>query len=147
MHLCYSSYFRWLEFSVSKMNEACYGLKLTFLDINLQANVTQVEVNIPHKHHNAVIGAKGRLIRSIMDDCGGVSIKFPPEGSNSDTVLIRGPKDDVEKAKMQLLEILNEKVRLYLVNKIFSRPKFRVLKTLRTRCLVWSKKVTVTLVF
>lgn len=95
--------------------------------------MTQVEVNIPHKHHNAVIGAKGRLIRSIMDDCGGVSIKFPPEGSNSDTVLIRGPKDDVEKAKMQLLEILNEKVRLYLVNKIFSRPKFGVLNTLRSR--------------
>lgn len=109
--------------------------------------MTQVEVNIPHKHHNAVIGAKGRLIRSIMDDCGGVSIKFPPEGSNSDTVLIRGPKDDVEKAKMQLLEILNEKVRLYLVNKIFSRPKFGVLNTLRSKCLVWSKKVAVTLVF
>ena len=109
--------------------------------------MTQVEVNIPHKHHNAVIGAKGRLIRSIMDDCGGVSIKFPPEGSNSDTVLIRGPKDDVEKAKMQLLEILNEKVRLYLVNKIFNRPKFGGLNTLRTRCLVWSKKVAVTLVF
>ena len=76
----------------------------------LQANVTQIEVNIPHKHHNAVIGAKGRLIRSIMDECGGVSIKFPPEGSNSDKVLIRGPKDDVEKAKKQLLDLLNEKV-------------------------------------
>lgn len=76
---------------------------------NELANVTQIEVNIPHKHHNAVIGAKGRLIRSIMDDCGGVSIKFPPEGTNSDKVLIRGPKDDVEKAKKQLLELLNEK--------------------------------------
>lgn len=57
-----------------------------------------------------MIGAKGRLIRAIMDECGGVSIKFPPEGSNSDKVLIRGPKDDVEKAKKQLLELLNEKV-------------------------------------
>ena len=57
-----------------------------------------------------MIGAKGRLIRSIMDECGGVSIKFPPEGSNSDKVLIRGPKDDVEKAKKQLLDLLNEKV-------------------------------------
>lgn len=45
-----------------------------------------------------------------MDECGGVSIKFPPEGSNNDKVLIRGPKDDVEKAKKQLLELLNEKV-------------------------------------
>ena len=76
----------------------------------LQANVTQVDVNIPHKHHNALIGAKGRLIRSIMDECGGVSIKFPPEGTNSDKVLIRGPKDDVEKAKKQLLQLLMEKV-------------------------------------
>ena len=85
-----------------------------------QANVTQIEVIIPHKHHNAVIGAKGRLIRSIMDDCGGVSIKFPPEGTNNDKVLIRGPKDDVEKAKKQLLELLNEKVR----NKVFKNGCF-----------------------
>jgi hypothetical protein len=46
-----------------------------------------------------------------MDDCGGVSIKFPPEGSKSDKIQIRGPKDDVEKAKKQLLELSNEKVR------------------------------------
>ena len=84
---------------------------------SFQANVTQIEVNIPHKHHNAVIGAKGRLIRSIMDECGGVSIKFPPEGSNSDKVLIRGPKDDVEKGKKQLLDLLNEKVWIMLVIK------------------------------
>ena len=84
----------------------------------LQANVTQIEVNIPHKHHNAVIGAKGRLIRSIMEDCGGVSIKFPPEGSNSDKVLIRGPKDDVEKAKKQLLDLLNEKVGIYILRSV-----------------------------
>ena len=76
-----------------------------------------MEISIPHKHHNAVIGAKGRLIRSIMDECGGVSIKFPPEGSNSDKVLIRGPKEDVEKAKKQLLEILNEKVGYFISTK------------------------------
>ena len=76
-----------------------------------QANVTQIEIQIPSKLHNAIIGAKGRLIRSVMEDCGGVSIKFPPEGSKSDKVLIRGPKDDVEKAKKQLLELASEKVR------------------------------------
>ncbi|EDO37476.1 predicted protein [Nematostella vectensis] len=76
---------------------------------NELANVTQLEVHIPSKFHNSIIGAKGRLIRSVMEDCGGVSIKFPPEGSNSDKVLIRGPKDDVEKAKKQLLELTNEK--------------------------------------
>jgi len=76
---------------------------------NELANVTQIEIQIPPKFHNSIIGAKGRLIRSVMEDCGGVSIKFPPEGSKSDKVLIRGPKDDVEKAKKQLLELASEK--------------------------------------
>ncbi len=69
-------------------------------------------IEIPHKFHNSIIGSKGRLIRSVMDDCGGVIIRFPQEGSNSDKVTIRGPKDDVEKAKKQLLELANERVRL-----------------------------------
>lgn len=46
-----------------------------------------------------------------MDDCGGVAIKFPPGGSNSDKVMVRGPKDDVEKAKKELLQLAKEKVR------------------------------------
>lgn len=90
---------------------------------NELANVTQVDVNIPHKHHNALIGAKGRLIRSIMDECGGVSIKFPPEGTNSDKVLIRGPKDDVEKAKKQLLQLLTEKETNSFTAEIRAKPQ------------------------
>ena len=41
---------------------------------------------IPHKLHNAVIGAKGRFIRAIMDECGGVLIRFPSENQASDKV-------------------------------------------------------------
>lgn len=78
--------------------------------LNLQASIISEELVIPHKLHNAIIGAKGRLIRSIMEDCGGVSIKFPPGGSNNDKVMLRGPKDDVEKAKNELLQLAKEKV-------------------------------------
>lgn len=46
-----------------------------------------------------MIGVKGWLICLIMDDCGGVSIKFLFEGINSDKVFICGLKDDVEKVK------------------------------------------------
>ena len=70
----------------------------------------EVSIEIPPRLHNSIIGAKGRLIRAIMDECGGVIIRFPPEGNNSDKVTIRGPKDDVENAKKQLLELVNEKV-------------------------------------
>jgi len=74
-----------------------------------QADVVSDEVKIPAKIHNTIIGAGGKLIQSIMDDCGGVHIKFPEANSGSDKVTIRGPKDDVEKAKQMLVSLSNEK--------------------------------------
>lgn len=67
------------------------------------------EITIPPKFYNSLIGARGKLIRSIMDDCGGVGIKFPSAESESDKVTIRGPKDDVDRAKQQLLDLVNER--------------------------------------
>lgn len=67
------------------------------------------DIVIPPKHYNSLIGAGGKLIHAIMEECGGVTIKFPPAESNSDKVTIRGPKDDVEKAKQQLLELSTER--------------------------------------
>jgi hypothetical protein len=72
--------------------------------------VDEVSIEIPHRLHNSIIGAKGRLIRAIMEECGGVIIRFPSEGTTSDKVTIRGPKEDVENAKKQLLELANVKV-------------------------------------
>lgn len=77
---------------------------------SLQANIKETEVAIPAKLHNALIGSKGCLVRSIMDDCGGVHIHFPSEGSGSDKVTIRGPAGEVEKARKQLLQLAEEKV-------------------------------------
>lgn len=76
----------------------------------LQANIKETEVTIPPKLHNSLIGSKGCLVRSIMDDCGGVHIHFPSEGSGSDKVTIRGPAGEVEKARKQLLQLAEEKV-------------------------------------
>lgn len=45
-----------------------------------------------------------------MEECGGVHIHFPSEGSGIDKVTIRGPLEDVEKAKQQLLGLAEEKV-------------------------------------
>merc|ERR1719347_1050676 len=67
------------------------------------------EIMIPAKIHNTVIGAGGKLIQSIMSECGGVAIKFPEANSGSDKVTIRGPVDDVEKAMKKLQELSDEK--------------------------------------
>jgi len=73
------------------------------------ANITELEVSIPSKLHNSLIGSKGRFVRSIMEECGGVHIHFPTEGSGIDTVTIRGPAEEVDKAKTQLLALAEEK--------------------------------------
>lgn len=85
-------------------------MSLAALSSSLQANIKETEVTIPAKLHNSLIGSKGCLVRSIMDDCGGVHIHFPSEGSGSDKVTIRGPAGEVEKAKKQLLQLAEEKV-------------------------------------
>ncbi|XP_053677123.1 vigilin [Anopheles nili] len=76
---------------------------------NEMANIVSEEVAIPAKHHISLIGTGGMLINSIMEECGGVSIKFPNSEAKSDKVVIRGPKEDVERAKQQLLELASEK--------------------------------------
>ena len=69
-----------------------------------------MKINIPQRLHNAIIGPKGRLIQSIMDECGGVRVHFPPSGSSNDEVRISGPQEDVERAKKMILEMANETV-------------------------------------
>ncbi|CAK9823134.1 Hdlbp [Anthophora retusa] len=76
---------------------------------NELANIVTDEIVIPPKFYNSLIGTGGKLIHSIMEDCGGVAIKFPTAESQSDKVTIRGPKEDVEKAKQQLHELTTEK--------------------------------------
>ncbi|XP_077866398.1 vigilin-like, partial [Saccoglossus kowalevskii] len=89
------------------------------------ANVTQLEISIASKYHQSLIGAKGRLVRSIMEDCGGVMIHFPNEGSGSDKVTLRGPKDDVDKAKKQLMELANERESQVTVECIIDQKNHR----------------------
>nr|XP_014346494.1 PREDICTED: vigilin isoform X1 [Latimeria chalumnae]XP_014346495.1 PREDICTED: vigilin isoform X1 [Latimeria chalumnae] len=88
------------------------------------ANISEVEVCIPAKLHNSLIGSKGRLVRSIMEECGGVHIHFPMEGSGSDTVTIRGPVEDVEKAKRQLLQLAEEKQIKSFTVELRAKPEY-----------------------
>lgn len=67
-------------------------------------------VEIPQKFHTSMIGAKGHLIREISEECGGVVIRFPNENMQSDKVYLRGPKEEVEKAKKRLREVASDKV-------------------------------------
>ncbi|KAM4772544.1 vigilin [Rhinophrynus dorsalis] len=88
------------------------------------ANISELEVSIPSKLHNSLIGAKGRFIRSIMEECGGVHIHFPSEGSGSDSVTIRGPAQDVDRAKKQLLQLAEEKQTKSFTAELKAKPEY-----------------------
>ena len=67
-------------------------------------------ISIPHRLHNAIIGPKGKLVRAVMEECGGVRIIFPPTDSKVDDIKLHGPKDDVDKAGRMLKELADEQV-------------------------------------
>ncbi|XP_017771601.1 PREDICTED: vigilin [Nicrophorus vespilloides] len=82
--------------------------KIRKIQDELETIVTE-EIVIDPKFYNSLIGSRGKLIHSIMEDCGGVAIKFPSAESRSDKVTIRGPKEDVDRAKQQLLDLASER--------------------------------------
>jgi len=86
-------------------------------------SVISEDVEIPSRYHQSFIGAGGKLIQSIMEECGGVQIKFPPSESGSSKVTIRGPKEEVEKAKKTLVDMSNEKNLTGYTETIRSDPK------------------------
>lgn len=71
--------------------------------------IHEEEVKIDPKLHNNLIGSKGRIIRSLIEESGDVQIKFPSSDRPSDNVVIRGIKEDVLKAKDKLLALAHEK--------------------------------------
>lgn len=87
------------------------------------ADVVTEELTIPPKYYNSIIGAGGKLISAIIEECGNVSIKFPTTESNSDKVVIRGPKEDVEKAKLQLIELSNERQQSSFTAEVRAKPQ------------------------
>lgn len=73
---------------------------------NEMANILSIEIAIDPRFHQVL---KAKIASSISQDCGGVVIRFPTgKDAKSDKVSLRGPSEDVEKAKALLLEIANE---------------------------------------
>jgi len=66
-------------------------------------------VDIPNQLHTALIGKGGAIIKQLRVDCGGVLVNFPPENTPSDRITLKGPRDEIEKAKQELLKMAKEK--------------------------------------
>lgn len=88
-------------------------------------NIAEVDLQVPHRLHTAIIGPKGRFIKQVQDECGGVQIHFPSsDQAGSDVVRIRGPKSDVEKARRLLEELVAEKREASFELVVRAKPEF-----------------------
>ncbi|XP_021963131.1 vigilin isoform X2 [Folsomia candida] len=95
---------------ITGRKENCEAARDRLLSLqNSVADVVEIDVMIPSKFHNSLIGVGGKVIQSISDDCGGVHIKFPDSKTKSDRVQVMGPKDMVEKAKNILVDLSKDK--------------------------------------
>jgi len=87
------------------------------------ANIVNDELKIAQKLHSSMIGPGGKLILSITAECGDVNIRFPQDGVTSDIISIRGTAEDVEKAKVQLQKLAEERLENSFSLEISAKPE------------------------
>ncbi|CAJ0957494.1 unnamed protein product, partial [Mesorhabditis belari] len=90
---------------------------------NELASIVTLEVNIPVKIQQRLLGAGRRLIADIEEECGGVHVKFPAEKSDSEKVVVRGPQGDAEKAIALLQKMAQDKLDTH-EDSLKAKPEF-----------------------
>lgn len=90
---------------------------------NELASIVTSQVSFPQKLHTTMIGPGGKLIKSIMAECGDVHIRFPAEGEDNDVITIRGTKEDVAKAEEQLKKLGEERLENSYTAEVTAKPE------------------------
>ena len=62
------------------------------------------------KYHRHFVARRGQVLREIGEEYGGVTVSFPRNGSKSDRVMVKGPKNCVEGATARIAEIVADLV-------------------------------------
>merc|ERR1719462_847549 len=109
---------------ITGYREAAEKARDMILEIqNELANIVTCELRFPQKLHTSMIGQGGKLIQSIMAECGDVHIRFPAEGEDNDVITIRGTKEDVEKAEEQLKKLGEERLENSFTCEVCAKPE------------------------
>lgn len=94
---------------VGKQDNVLKARKMLEEKIKELVNIKEDFVEIPHQLHTALIGKGGAIIKQIRKDCGGVIISFPAETTPTDKITLRGPLEEIKKAKQELLKLAEQK--------------------------------------
>ena len=74
----------------------------------MKANLAVAEIKVDPRFYKIVIGKKGDTIKKLNEEFDNCSIKVPGLEEDSDVIVVRGPKDDVEKLRKQIVQLVEE---------------------------------------
>jgi len=105
---------------IGRQENVLKARKLLEEKIKELVNIKEDYVEIPHQYHTALIGKGGAVIKQIRNECGGVIINFPTAptengqsngsvSTNLDRIILKGPLDEIKKAKEELLKLFEQK--------------------------------------
>lgn len=110
---------------ITGKKENVYEARTMILKIESElGDIVEAEINIPFDHRQFIIGPSGKFITAIMEECGGVNIKFPPAETKSEVVKLRGLAEDVEKAKQRLLELSEKRASQSFTDSVRANPQY-----------------------
>jgi len=65
-----------------------------------------LEFKVDTRFLKNIVGKKGETLKKLNEEYDQVYIKIPTVESNSDIVVLRGPKEDIEKLKTYIVQTL-----------------------------------------
>ena len=71
--------------------------------------VVEEELEVDRKHRTVFFQSRAQLLQKISRENGGVNISFPPPGSNSSKVLLKGARKFVSTAKIAITEVVKDR--------------------------------------
>ena len=89
--------------------------------------------------HTQIIGRNGQKINALKELCGGqCTIRFPGQSSNSSTVSIKGPRQEVAEVQRRLGELVSEITERHyeeIVNVTLAELRFYFSKAIVSACV------------
>ena len=71
-------------------------------------NITEETMTVDPQFHKHFVAKRGKVLKDISDEFGGVIVSFPRPGVTSDVVNLKGAKNCVDATKARIQEIVQD---------------------------------------
>ncbi len=79
-------------------------------------NISEDTMTVDPQFHKHFVARRGKVLKDIGDEFGGVSVSFPRPGVTSDVVNLKGAKNCVDGAKARINEIVQNLIEMVTID-------------------------------